>query len=98
MGAEFCLHFAGKWFNMKFIESSGHSFRGGRIKMKVILNGQEKAFSSSLNLSNLVEQFCRETRYIIAEVNGEIIRHPCWEKTSIQEGDTIELVNFVGGG
>lgn len=66
--------------------------------MKITLNGQPKEFAAETSLQNIVEQFCRNSTRIIAEVNGNIIRSPLWKSTSIREGDTIELVSFVGGG
>jgi sulfur carrier protein len=66
--------------------------------MKIKLNGQERQFPESQNLKAIVNQFCKDTRHIIAEVNGLIVKNPSWEETTIQEGDRVELVNFVGGG
>lgn len=66
--------------------------------MKVTLNGQSKEFSNSSRLNDIVQQFCQNSNRIIAEVNGEIVKSARWPETEIKEGDTIELVNFVGGG
>ncbi len=35
---------------------------------------------------------------LIVEVNSELIKKENWSKTVIREGDTLELLNFVGGG
>lgn len=66
--------------------------------MKITLNGQTKEFSAALNLKTIIEQFCKDTRHVIAEVNGDIIKHPSWGEKTLSDGDAIELVNFVGGG
>ena len=66
--------------------------------MKILLNGQAKEFADSISLKNIIEQFCQETRPVIAEVNGEIIKRYQWKEKMISAGDTIELVNLVGGG
>ena len=66
--------------------------------MKIILNGQPKEFSQAPRLKNVVEQFCRDTRHVIVEVNGSIIQNTQWSERTLSDGDTIELVNFVGGG
>lgn len=50
------------------------------------------------NLGEVIGQFCRNTTHVIAEINGDIIRPPQWDEVMIKEGDTIELLNFVGGG
>ena len=66
--------------------------------MKVTINGTAKELTGSPFLSGIVTQFCKESKHIITEVNGHIIPSNDWNKTSIKDGDTIELVAFVGGG
>ena len=66
--------------------------------MKITLNGTEKEISSSDSLQEIVQQFCKQSKNIIAEVNGEIVKGTDWPQKKIQDGDTIELVSFVGGG
>ena len=66
--------------------------------MKIILNGQTKECPESIRLKGVVEQFCQDTRHVIAEVNGTIIKNTQWSQRTLSDGDTIELVNFVGGG
>jgi len=66
--------------------------------MKVKINGQEKDLNGSSTLKKAIEQFSKDTSRIIAEVNGKIIKGNQWEQTFINDGDTIELVSFVGGG
>ena len=67
-------------------------------KMKVLVNGQEKTLTQTEKLKDFIEQFCNDHRYVIAEVNGEIIKNRHWDQTTLKNGDIIELVNFVGGG
>jgi sulfur carrier protein len=66
--------------------------------MKITINGNEKEFNNPIALEDLVGQFCKNSKHVIAEVNGEILRAPQWAGRSIKEGDSIELVSFVGGG
>ena len=66
--------------------------------MKITLNGKTRELTNALNLENIVGQFCKDKNPVIAELNGEIIKNFLWEETLIKEGDTIELVSFVGGG
>lgn len=39
-----------------------------------------------------------DLRKIAVERNGEIVPKAKYEKTILQQGDTIEVVSFVGGG
>ena len=66
--------------------------------MNIILNGKQKELTCTLNLKSTVEQFCKDKTPVIAELNGEIIKPPQWEKTTLKAGDIVELVSFVGGG
>ena len=66
--------------------------------MQITINGQQKEFSPSLNLKTIIDQFCQETKHVIAEVNGDIVKNTQWENKTLANGDTVELVNFVGGG
>jgi len=66
--------------------------------MKVTLNGKIKEYSKSLPLKKIIEESCKNSQHIIAEVNETIIKNPLWEVTIIKDGDKIELVTFVGGG
>jgi len=66
--------------------------------MKVKINGIPKEIKSKETLQDIIQQFCKETKHVIAELNGEIVKFPRWNQTILQEGDAVELVKFVGGG
>ena len=68
------------------------------LSMKITINGQEKDFNSSISLEDLIDQLSKNKSHVIAELNGNIIKSNEWTKTEIGEGDSIELVTFVGGG
>ena len=65
--------------------------------MKIRINGQEKVLTQPQNLQSLIKEYSKNTR-VIAEINGDIVKNETWEQTLIKDGDTIELVAFVGGG
>jgi len=66
--------------------------------MIITINGQNKEFCEDLNLTSVIANFCKKSQYIIAEVNGNIVKKESWDQTSIAHGDKIELVGLVGGG
>ena len=66
--------------------------------MIIKLNGQNKEFSTSPKLQEIIIQFCKNSQTVIAEVNGAIVERSQWGHKVITEGDSIELVSFVGGG
>ena len=63
----------------------------------VKINGTE------LNISNqTVAQYLAENSYdlkrVAVELNGDILPKAQYESTLLQDGDTVEIVSFVGGG
>ncbi len=66
--------------------------------MHVTINGQKKEISPSQNLREVIGRFSQSPAVLIAEVNGAIVRKAQWDALGVNDGDTIELVSFVGGG
>ena len=66
--------------------------------MKIILNGNLKEIEESVTLKNIIEQFSKDSSRIIAELNGAVVKHHQWADRKLEDGDSLELVNFVGGG
>ena len=66
--------------------------------MKIILNGKSQECAESTRLKSIIEQFCKDTRHVIVEVNGAIVKNTAWSEKNLANGDVVELVNFVGGG
>ncbi|HEY8204057.1 MAG TPA: sulfur carrier protein ThiS [Pyrinomonadaceae bacterium] len=67
--------------------------------MQIQINGEQREFAqSAIALSELIEQLSLAPQRIAIEVNRQIIRRADWESTDINDGDRVEIVQFVGGG
>ncbi len=66
--------------------------------MNIIINGTPKNLNEAAHLNDVILQFCKQPKNVISEVNGHIVPSHDWNNTAIKEGDSIELVAFVGGG
>jgi len=66
--------------------------------MTLFVNGQEKSFDSELTLQELLEQLSLEGKVMAAAVNMQIVKQDAWNSHKLQEGDKLELLDFVGGG
>jgi len=66
--------------------------------MRLVINGEEKDLSGITTLASLVEQLGLKADRLAVEVNRDIVRRDSWGTTSLQEGDRLEIVHFVGGG
>ncbi len=63
----------------------------------IIVNGNEKEFYST-NLKNFLTDCGFSINLVACELNGHIIPKAQYENTLVNDGDTIEVVSFVGGG
>jgi sulfur carrier protein len=66
--------------------------------MKVLINGESRELTESLNLSELLKHFSVASERIAVELNKEVVRRKDWESIIIKDADKIEIVHFVGGG
>ncbi len=68
------------------------------MSMNITVNGARQTLDGNKTLNDIVLSFCQNNRRVIAELNGEIVKNPRWEEIILKDGDTLELVSFVGGG
>lgn len=63
------------------------------------INGEKKIFSSPINtIEELLKSLKVSSHGRIIELNGEIIDKEKISKTTIKHLDTIEIIQFMGGG
>jgi thiamine biosynthesis protein ThiS len=67
--------------------------------MKLHINGEERDFSlPSPTLAALVEALGMKADRVAVELNREIASRDRWAETTLNDGDRLEIVHFVGGG
>jgi len=66
--------------------------------MKVTVNGEVKEIPAGTTLQQLIEELGIGEKVMAAAVNMEIVKKEYWPEHSLEEGDRIELLHFVGGG
>lgn len=67
-------------------------------QLQVVVNGEVRRIAGPTSLLDLLGQLGLDPRTVVVELNREIVRRPRLGDTPVAEGDTIELVHFVGGG
>lgn len=67
-------------------------------ELRVVVNGEERRVPGPATLLDLLAHLGLDPRTVVVERNREIVRRPRLGDTALAEGDTIELVHFVGGG
>ena len=66
--------------------------------MQIKVNGEIKEMAEGSSMLDLIRSLGVEERVMASALNMEIIKQDAWESTVLKEGDTIELLDFVGGG
>jgi thiamine biosynthesis protein ThiS len=69
--------------------------------MELVINGQKREFAAlttSSTLLDLLVSLGLKSDRVAIEQNGAIVARSLWSSTSIQSGDRMEIVHFVGGG
>lgn len=66
--------------------------------MNVKVNGEIREFSQGTTLLAVIQSLGLESKVMAAAVNMEIVKQDVWDKAELNDGDTIELLDFVGGG
>jgi thiamine biosynthesis protein ThiS len=70
----------------------------GKEKMNLTINGEARVLPSAETLAALVDQLGMKYDRVAIELNREIVPRGQWEQTRLQDGDRLEIVQFVGGG
>ncbi len=66
--------------------------------MTITVNGQKKDVPEGTTVLALLERLDIKQERVAVEVNEEIVRKATYGSTSVNEGDRIEVVQFMGGG
>ena len=67
--------------------------------MKLVVNGNEVDSKDGINIGELlVEQNVKMPEMVSVEINGQILRRPEFDTTTLSEGDKVEFLYFMGGG
>jgi len=66
--------------------------------MHIKLNGKAQEFPAGLNIEGLMRTLALSSKQVAIERNGEIVPRSQYASTPVAEGDTVEIVQFIGGG
>lgn len=66
--------------------------------ISLFINGESHAFPTSLSVLGLIEHLGFNPAKIAIERNLEIVPRSLYAATLLEDGDRLEIVNFVGGG
>ena len=69
-----------------------------REYMNVIVNGESREFKSESTLLEILKELSLEGKVMAAAVNMDIVKQDSWNIHKLNDGDKLELLDFVGGG
>jgi thiamine biosynthesis protein ThiS len=62
------------------------------------LNGEPHDLAGPLTVTELLAQLQIDARRVAVEHNLVVLKRDAFDRTTVDAGDEIEIVNFVGGG
>ena len=68
------------------------------VSLRITLNGEPYDLDEPLSVADLLVRLAIDPRRVAVEHNLVILRRPLFTETLVQDGDRVEIVNFVGGG
>jgi len=66
--------------------------------MTITLNGEQKQVPERITILGLLEFLKIQHQRVAVELNETIVKKDRYESTAVHEGDTLEVVSFMGGG
>ncbi len=66
--------------------------------MNLKVNGETMTFESKVSLIQIMQQLKIDDQVMAAAVNMEVVKKESWSTYQPKDGDTIEMLHFVGGG
>ena len=66
--------------------------------MQVLVNDEPHRLPPGATVADLVASLGLGPRRIAVEVNREIVARASYAEVVLRDGDTVEIIHFVGGG
>lgn len=66
--------------------------------VQITLNGDRYELGAPMTVSRLLTRLDVDPRRVAVEHNLVVVKRAAYASTTVQAGDTVEIVNFVGGG
>ena len=66
--------------------------------MELLVNGKSMQLVEGTTAAQLLQQLTIEPERVVVEVNLNIVKRAQLASTTLQPGDQVEIVHYVGGG
>ncbi|NLI81366.1 MAG: sulfur carrier protein ThiS [Deltaproteobacteria bacterium] len=66
--------------------------------MQISVNGKLQDVEDPTTIAGLLQKLGIDSRSVVVEKNLQIVHRAALEQETVREGDSIEIIRFVGGG
>ncbi|MCK5381452.1 MAG: sulfur carrier protein ThiS [Candidatus Latescibacteria bacterium] len=66
--------------------------------MKVLINGKEEHLKDGMSVGVLLVERKIRREVVVIELNGNILKREDYDSVLLKDGDSVELVYYMGGG
>ncbi|MFQ5882306.1 MAG: sulfur carrier protein ThiS [Candidatus Methylomirabilales bacterium] len=66
--------------------------------MQIRLNGRDRDVAGGMTIAGLLEELKVSPERVAVLVNQGIVKKPSYASTTLQEGDTVEVLTVMAGG
>jgi len=66
--------------------------------VQIYINGESRDVAGQFTVEDLVRELSLQPPRIAIELNRKVVHRNEWRETTLNDGDQIEIVHFVGGG
>ena len=66
--------------------------------MEITFNGKPREIQGSISIQEFLDQLQLDCMQVVVEHNRSILTRQNLDKTTLNNGDTLEVIHFVGGG
>ena len=73
-------------------------FARGLDTMQMQVNGEQRTVQAGLTVAGLLKELDIRSDRVAVELNLTILDRNEFDRRSLQEGDRIEIISFIGGG
>lgn len=68
------------------------------MKIVINVNGEQREILEGLTVAQFLEELNIRPGRVVIELNRDIVSREAYGSAVLKEGDTLEIVHFVGGG
>lgn len=66
--------------------------------MEIILNGEKESLEKDYTITELLQKHGLNPAVITISLNGDILSRDSVDNTTLKDGDSVDILMFMGGG